>query len=145
MNVRAIHTPESINAVNEIKSLVKNDGLGLNFNIPKEFIKKRKYMQSDEFLKDEHNAKMLEFGEQLGSLRDKIAQNISEYNKNSKDELVQGINGFARIKKYLDANFKMNFSEMQTFHTKEENQYGILKTFKIGNLARKVKNELGIK
>ena len=144
MIVREIKTPQAISVVNKIKSSIKKDGLGLSFDIPKEFVEKRNYMQSDEFLKDEHNVKMFEYGQELGKLREKIAENIAEHNKTSKEELVQGINGFARIKKYLDKNFKMNFSEIQTFHTSTENQYSILRKFKIGNASREAKNQLGI-
>ena len=106
--VRQIHTTESLTAVNKIKSAVKKEGLGLSFKTPQEFIAKRNYMQSDEFLKDEHNAKMLDLGELLGKLRDIIGEEIKERNKIAKDEIVQGINGFSRVKKYLDINPKMN-------------------------------------
>ncbi len=145
INVRQINTAESLTAVKKIKSAVKKEGLGLSFDIPKEFAEKRKYMQSDEFIKDEHNAKMFDLFEKLGELREKIGEEIAERNKNAKDEIVQGINGFSRIKKYLDINNEMNFSKQQSFHTPLENEYNILRRYKIGNLARIAKNNLGLK
>ena len=144
--VREIKTLQSISAVNRIKNLVRKEPNKNWVDVPKEFVEKRNYMQSDEFLKDEHNIKMFDFGEKLGELREKIKQEIIDSNQFAKkEELTQGINGFARIKKYLDQNNKMNFSDVQSFHTPYENKYAILKKFKIGNLAREAKNKLGIK
>lgn len=73
--IRQIHTTESLAAVNRIKSAVRKDGLGFSFDIPKEFLEKRNYMQSDEFIKDKHNDQMLALGEKLGIQREKIAKN----------------------------------------------------------------------
>ena len=42
MNVEQIRTIDSNAAVQRIKSVVRNDGLGLSFDIPKEFIEKSK-------------------------------------------------------------------------------------------------------
>jgi len=145
MMVRQIHTKESLAAVNKIKSAVRKDGLGFSFDVPKEFLEKRKYMQSDEFIKDEHNAQMLDLGEKLGKLRENIGLSIADRNKTAKDEIVQGINGFSRVKKYLDINSKMNFFNSTTFSTSEEVQYSILRDYKIGNLARQAKNLLGLR
>ena len=145
MMVRQIHTKESLAAVNKIKSAVRKDGLGFSFDVPKEFLEKRKYMQSDEFIKDEHNAQMLDLGEKLGKLRENIGLSIADRNKTAKDEIVQGINGFSRVKKYLDINSKMNFFKSTTFSTSEEVQYSILRDYKIGNLARQAKNLLGLR
>lgn len=146
MNIRAIKSVEAQAAVDRIKKMTKREVKDFSTDIPKEFLEKRIYMQSDEFLKDEHNVKMFEFGEQLGELREKIGKEINESNKSAgKDELVQGINGFARVKEYLDTNYQMNFSDLRSFHTPNENRYAILKKFKIGNLAREVKNILGLK
>ena len=142
MNVEQIRTIDSNAAVQRIKSAIRKDGLGFSFDIPKEFIEKRIYMQSDEFLKDADNIKMFGLLEKFIDLRDKIAEEVAEKNKTSKDVIVQGINGFSRIKKYLDANFKMNFSDMQTFHTPAENKYNLLKKYRIGNLAKEIKNSV---
>ncbi len=143
LQVSQIKTVNSISAVNRIKSAVKKDGLGLSFDIPKEFIEKRTYMQSDEFLKDKDNVKMFGLFDKLMILRDKITEEISERNKTSKEELVQGFNGFSRIKKYLDINPKMNHSETQSFSTSAESQYGILRKYVIGNESRIIKAKLG--
>ena len=145
MSVREIKTSAAIKAVNKIKSHTKKDGLELQLDIPKVCKEKREYKQSDEFIKDEHNAQMLKYGEKLIELREKIALNIAERNKTSKDEIVQGINGFSRIKKHLDANKMMNFSKSRTFYNHEEIEYGILREFKIGNLVRQAKMKLGLK
>ena len=145
--VREIHTKDSLAAVNRIKSAVRKDGLGFSFDIPKEFLEKRNYMQSDEFIKDSHNAQMLNLGEKLGELREKIGINVRERNKTpyAKDEIVQGINGLSRIKKYLDINPKMNFSKTATFCNSDEIAYSILKDYKIGNLAKQAKKALGLR
>ena len=80
--------------------------------------------------------------EKLAVLREKIAKEIVERNKTSKDELVQGINGFSRVKKYLDINPKLNRIEEPSFHTPLEAQYWMLRTFDIGNAVREAKNKL---
>ena len=143
--VGQIHTINSLKAVSRVESAVRKEGLNLSFDIPREFIEKRNYMCSEEFLNDTHNVKMFGLIDKLVELRDKISSGIVERNKTSKDEIVQGINGFSRVKKYLNLNYKMNFSENQTFHTPEENEYWILRQFQIYNLARQAKNKLGIK
>ena len=66
--VREIKTPQAIAAVNRIKSLVKREPNKNWGDIPKEFIEKRNYMQSDEFLNDTHNAAMFELGDAFGRI-----------------------------------------------------------------------------
>ena len=109
-----------------------------SFEAPAVLKQKAVYMNSPEFLNDCHNKKMLDLGEQLGKLREQIAEEIKIKNQSGKEEIVQGINGYSRIKKYLDKNFKMNFWEEATFRTPTENAYYILKNFQIGNLGRKI-------
>ena len=113
-----------------------------SFEIPAVLKEKAVYMQSPEFLNDPHNKKMFELGEQLGQIRDEIADEVRHRNQSGKEEVVQGINGFARIKKYLERNFKMNFWEEQTFHSPAENKYNFLKKYQIGNLARQARAKL---
>ncbi len=141
-SVGSIKTQEAIQAVNKIKQATKREVHDVNTNIPKLFTEKRNYMQSDEFLKDSHNVKMFGLIDELMKFRDEISKEIEEKNKIAKDKIVQGINGFSRIKKYLDINPKMNFSNIQTFHSSAENMYGIIQKYHIGNEARRIKNQL---
>ena len=142
LTVGSIKTQGAIDAINKIKQLTKREIHDVNTSVPKLFVEKREYMQSDEFLKDSHNEKMFDFIEKLMELRDKIGLEIEEKNKTANDKIVQGINGFSRIKKYLDTNPKMNFSDMQTFHSPVENEYGIVKKYLIGNESRSMKSKL---
>ena len=136
MNVRAIKTPETTAIVGNIKRLVKNEGLGLNYNIPKEFIEKRNYMQSDEFLTDPHNKKMFDLGEQLGVARDKIGEKIRVINERRGEKLAQAINGFTRLKSQLEAVPELNFNKVPYFNSLEENKYTKLMNSSIQGIAR---------
>lgn len=140
-------------AVQNIKKQIKQQTITLKDIIQspsKELLEKRTYMQSDEFLNDSHNVEMFKYGDQLFELRNRIKDKISEFNKNNPHEKpydaerVQGINGFTRIKKYLDINKPMNFSEYQSFYTSEDCAYSMLRT-RIKNTARATKNKFGIK
>lgn len=100
-SVGSIKTQEAIQAVNKIKQATKREVHDVNTNIPKLFAEKRNYMQSDEFLKDSHNVKMFGLIDELMKFRDEISKEIEEKNKIAKDKIVQGINGFSRIKNIL--------------------------------------------
>ena len=126
MNIRAIKTAESSAAVQRVKNLTsKKFDLGVSLEIPKEFIEKRAYMQSKEFLTDTHNKKMFNIIDDMMEFRDSIAQNIENMNKVIKGKFAQGINGFGRIKSELDEDFSLNFSNEQTIQTLEETQYRV--------------------
>lgn len=140
LEIRHISTAESRAAVGG-----RQDGLGLSFDIPKVFIEKRQYMQSDEFINDPHNKKMFELGEELAKTRELIGKNIKTFNGIYGKVLAQGINGFARMKKYLDANYGMNFSDWPTFETPAEKKYYHIKAIEIKSLVRKAKKQLGLK
>ena len=130
--------------VNRVKKSIKRIPIcePMQNELPKEFVEKRLYMQSDEFLKDEHNQKMFDLSDKLMQTRDKITQNIEKYNeKNPKNPLVQAINGFSRIKKYLDSNNKLNFAEYPGL-TPDDTEYRILK-MKIYNQSRDFLKTIG--
>ena len=104
---------------------------------------KRTYMQGDVFLKDEHNVKMFNLYEHLIAARDKIAESVRLNNAKPNAEIqVQGANGYSRIKKYLDKNPKMNFSNTPTFHDKANNEYSLARTL-IYNHSREFKSKFG--
>ena len=142
LTVGSIKTQGAIDAINKIKQLTKREVHDVNTSVPKLFVEKREYMQSDEFLKDSHNENMFYFIDKLMVLRDKIAQEIEEKNKTAKDKIVQGINGFSRIKKYLDMNPEMNFSDTPTFQSPVENEYRMMKKYFLGNESRSMKSKL---
>lgn len=127
MNIRAIKTAQSESAVNRIKMITKKEIKDFEYNIPKIFLDKKQYMQSDEFIKDAHNAKMLEMGDELYNCRTQIAQEIVELNKHMKEKFVQAINGFTRLKSDIDKNNKLNFEEIPTIDNKIENDYRLLR------------------
>jgi len=128
MNIKAINTAESSAAVQRVKNFTsKKFNLGVSLEIPKEFIEKRTYMQSNEFLEDSHNIKMFDIIDEMMELRDSIAQNIENMNAVIKDKFAQGINGFCRIKSELDKDFSLNFSNEQSIPTLEETQYRVHK------------------
>ena len=98
MMVREIKTPDAIKAVNRIKSSVRNDGLGMSFDIPKVFLEKREYMQSDEFLNDTHNSAMLEFGGALGKMYE-ITQGIRKQVQEVREEITKLKKSISELKK----------------------------------------------
>ena len=124
MNITAIKTADSVAAVNRIKNLSdKKFNLGVSLKVPDEFIEKRKYMQSDEFLKDEHNIKMFEIIDDLVRFRDEAAKEIQKMNKTLKDKLIQGVNGFARKESELKENPALNFDDTPSIQTEMQKQY----------------------
>lgn len=104
---------------------------------------KRIYMQSEAFWKDKHNATMFELSEKLIKHRDKIAQNVALNNSQQNVQVqVQGINGFARIKKFLDTNKNLHFWNEPSICDRANYDYSIIKT-RIYNLAREFKSKIG--
>ena len=139
MNIIAIKTAESEAAVNRIKkSTTRKFDLGVSLEVPKEFLEKRNYMQSDEFLKDSHNSTMLFYIDELMKYRNEIAKEINEMNKTLKNKFVQGINGFARLKDEIEKNYSLNFDNELTINTNANKKYkvirDILSPFKSKNL-----------
>ncbi len=139
-------TPAAARMLHNMKVSTKRVCLTFDDIIPKasEDLKaKRTYMQSDAFLKDEHNVKMFNLYDRLIAARDKIAENIRLNNSKPNAEIqVQGNNGYARIKKYLDINPKMNFSNKPSFQDKENNEYSLARTL-IYNHSREFKSKIG--
>lgn len=104
---------------------------------------KRIYMQSEAFWKDKHNATMFELSEKLIKHRDKIAQNVAINNSQSGAMIQeQGINGLARIKKFLDANKNLHFWDTPSIRNRANFDYVIIKN-RIYNLAREFKSKIG--
>ena len=132
----------AIGAMTRMEAFTKRRVLGFKDILPvdPELKTKKVYMQSPQFLNDPHNVKMFGMFDKLMELKDKIAAEIVERNKSSKDELVQGANGYSRIKKYLDINPKMNYSEERTFYNPTENEYYILRNYKLHNESRAIRN-----
>ena len=141
MNVRAIKTVETKSAVNRIKNMTNHRfDLGVSLSVPKEFIEKRNYMQSDEFLKDEHNLKMFDYTDAMMSARDKIAAEIKEANKHISEKLVQAINGFKRNVKDIEKNPELHFDETPSYETMADNDYRVLKNILIYSESLNAKN-----
>lgn len=100
-------------------------------------------MQSDTFWKDEHNIKMANLYDQMVGFRDNITENIKLHNaKVNAETRIQGINGFARVKNFLDINPKMNYWSEVSFREKQEYEYKF-SLLKIYNLAREFKSKIG--
>ena len=145
---RADHTRNSVIAVQRILDMTKKRTITYKdvvSNPSKELLSKKEYMQSDEFLKDPHNIKMFDIIDKLMMIRDKIASQIAVSNKANEEELVQGINGFARVKKDLLADNKLNFDNYPSFIDSADAEYAEVKMHQIRDLSRKAKNELNIK
>ena len=132
MNVPEIKTVQSQAAVNKIlKTRSKSFDYGVSFNVPKEFIEKRNYMQSDEFIKDAHNVMMLNMADDLMEFRNGIKQEISEMNVTLKGKLTQGINGFARMKADLDKNYSLNFDDEPSINTEPNRLYRLVRNIRM--------------
>jgi len=146
MSLRVTRTAQSNAAVNKIKKITKREIHDINLGIPKEFLQKREYMQSDEFLKDPHNQKMFALSDMLMKLRDSIAENIKKFNDANGDELIQGINGYTRIKRYLTKDNSLNFSERENFSAiaPYDSEYGLIKKYFIKNVSKEAKIGLGM-
>ena len=128
MNVRAVKTAESQLAVNRITQKInKNFDFGVSFEIPQEFAEKRKYMQSDEFIKDSHNKRMFDIIDDVMLFRDRIAKEIADINNVIRDKMAQAVNGYARVKDDLDKDYSLNFDDNETLHTPAQIQYRLLK------------------
>ena len=76
-------------------------------------------------------------------VRDKITKNINMNNIQPNAEIqAQAINGFARVKKYLNENNGLNFWKELTFYDKISTEYKFIQV-KISNLAREFKGKIG--
>lgn len=138
-------TPEAVRAIHNLKVSVKNNKWNFEKMITKsspELRSKRKYMQSSAFLNDEHNLKMFELYDKLITARDKIAKAVDFNNKTQLRMQVQGINGFARIKEFLDKNPKLHFWETPSITDSVNNEYKIAR-IQIYNHARNYKSKIG--
>lgn len=138
MNIRAIKTADAINAVNSIKMMTKKEVKDVSLEIPNVFLEKRNYMQSDEFLKDSHNAKMFSIIDDMMIARDNIKNEISEINKTAKEKLVQAINGFKRYKKDIKKDNMLNFEDIPEFNSVNDNDYRILRNILLFSESRNV-------
>lgn len=124
MNVRAIKTAEAKAAVNRIKNAGSRQfNLGVSLEVPKVFIEKRNYMQSDEFLKDAHNEKMFKLADALMTYRDEIADVVQAFNLHFPEKYVQAINGFIRKKSEIDKDFLLNFKDEPVLLDISEEEY----------------------
>lgn len=141
--IESVKTLKSEGAVNRIKAATKK--CVYNCAAPAvsaELKLKKQYMQSDEFIKDTHNQEMFSLIDSMMAIRDKIAESIKQINASSpKDELAQGTNGFARIKKYLEQNTKLNSAEYAGM-TSYDNAYKLART-KVHNKSREVLKNYG--
>lgn len=138
-------TTPARNAIKNIKYSVKKEVLDIERHITKsspELKAKKEYMQSDEFLKDKDNVKMMSLYDDLIKHRDTITKNIDENNLNPKaQKQVQGTNGFARIKNFLDKNKKMNFWSEPSITDRANYDYMHTKT-KIYNEAINIRKSI---
>ena len=139
-------TPAAVRILHNMKVSTKKNVLTFDDIVPKaskELKSKKDYMQGDAFWKDKYNVKMSNLYNRLIEARDKIAESVRLNNANPNVEIqVQGGNGYSRIKKYLDKNPKMNYSENPTFRDKENNEYSLARTL-VHNLAREFKSKIG--
>ena len=78
MEIRSLKATALINNVKNIRKIIKDDELGVSFNVPNQFIEKRNYMQSEAFLKDPHNIKMFELQDQLSNIQEQIISTANE-------------------------------------------------------------------
>ena len=74
MNVRAIKTAESQNAVNKIKMMTKREVIDVSTEVPKELVELREYMQSNKFKYNNNNRSFLNIAEDMMVYRDKIKE-----------------------------------------------------------------------
>ena len=138
----AVKTAESQHAVNAVmKTISKKFDYGISFKTPDEFIAKRTYMQSDEFINDPHNKHMLSIINKLMEYRDGIAKEIRSINEVLRDKLVQAINGYARFKKDLNNDYSLNFNSKETLETPTQIQYRMIKNVLLKKLAEKAMQE----
>ena len=137
MNVRAIKTADTEAVVSRIKRITKREVKDISLEIPQEFIEKRNYMQSDEFLKDEHNERMFSIGEELMEIRDKIGHEVELLNKHTKEKFVQAINGFARKQEDLEKNNSLHFEEISQDFTNSDIEYRLWRNVLLHAEARK--------
>jgi hypothetical protein len=127
MNVRAIKTAESQNAVNEIKMITKREVVNISTKVPKELVQIRMYMQSDEYIKDTRNRMFYNIVNDMMNCRDNIVNEINDINTVLKGQAVQGINGFLRLQKEIAKDFNINFDNEPTIHTMFQSKYKQLK------------------
>ena len=140
MNINPIHSAEARVAVDALKkSTSKKFNYGVSFDIPKEFVEKRKYMQSKKFIEDSDNNKMLNIIDEMMKYRDNIKNDIDSINNVLRDKFAQAINGFARIKYELDNDYSLNFSETETLKTPSQIQYRLFKQRLLPNIVKHIK------
>lgn len=139
-------TPAAERAIHNLKVSIKKQTLTLEDFITKsspELKAKKEYMQTDEFWKDKHNEEMFSLYEKMINDRDKITKNINMNNSQPNAEIqAQGINGIARVKKYLDKNPELNFWKELSFNDEINSEYKFTQ-MKIYNLARDFKSKIG--
>ena len=139
-------SPKAIRAIHNLKVSVqkrKLDWVDFVSQPAQELKAKKIYMQTDAFWEDEHNKQMSILSEKLISLRDKISKSIEEHNLKPKvDTFVQGINGFARVKHFLDKNPDLHFWNEVSITNRENFDYRIAKT-QLYNQARNYKSKIG--
>lgn len=131
MNIRAIKTAQTESAVERIKIMTKKEVKKVNYKIPQIFSEKKQYMQSDAFLKDPHNEKMLELGDEIFECRYQIGEEITKMNKFTNNKFVQAINGFTRLKKEIDKNNMLHFEETPSINNRLENKYRVLRNIEL--------------
>ena len=137
MNVRAIKTAETNAALVRVQKMsTKKFDLGVSLEVPKEFVEKRNYMQSDEFINDAHNRKMLELGDDFYTLRCKVADEVKMLNQRMNNKFVQAINGFVRQKKDIEKDYYMNFEDIPVVYTPSEAQYRIVRNVQMYAASR---------
>ena len=145
MNINPIHSAEARVAVDALKkSASKKFNYGVSFDIPKEFVEKRKYMQSEKFMKDSDNNKMLNIIDEMMKYRDNIKNDIDSINNVLRDKFAQAINGFARIKYELDNDYSLNFSETYTLKTPSQIQYRLFKQRLLPTVSKHIRETANI-
>ena len=138
MNVRAIKSAEAEAAINRIKRITRKEVKDVCHEVPQEFIEKRNYMQSDEFINDEHNKKMLELGDDLFVYRTNIGNELKMLNSRMGNKFVQAINGFVRLKSDIEKDFFLNFEPTPVIYTPSEEPYRLIKNIQIFSEIKKL-------
>ena len=140
MNVRAITTAETRAAVDMVKkTTTKNFDYGVSFTVPDEFVKKREYMQSEAFMNDADNVRILGIIDEVMKYRNEIRKEIDSINDVLRDKFKQAINGFAREASALEKDYSLNFNEKETLQTPTQIQYRLLKNVLLPSLTGNVK------
>lgn len=140
MNINPIRSAEARAAVDALKkSTSRKFDYGVSFDIPKEFIEKREYMQSKEFIKDLDNDRMIGIIDEMMKYRDSVKKEIDTINGVIRDKFTQAVNGFARLTHELDKDYSLNFSETETLKTPSQIQYRLFKQRLLPNIVKLIK------